>query len=213
MAGGPRRHRVRDVSHRQAARCRRHRPRRASTRISLYSIEKWNQPVPDTLFIFTTPKFTRAASSVPLRPRSTTIVGSEAPDFGLQDASGRVVTLSSLRGKVVVVDFWATWCPPCRALMPYLEKMQRKFASNGLVILGLDVGEGAKEVTAFAKQHSYTFTLLLGAEPDISAKYYVEAYPTTFVIDRVGRITFRDLGGNSPDKLRSAVQSALAVGH
>jgi thiol-disulfide isomerase/thioredoxin len=187
---------------------------KAATQISLYSIEKWNQPVPETLFIFTPPESARAASSVPLRPaRSTTIVGSEAPDFKLQDARGRPVTLSGLRGKVVVVDFWATWCPPCRALMPHLEKMQREFAKKGLVVLGLDVGEGADEVAEFAKQHSYTFTLVLGAEPDVSAEYYVEGYPTTFVIDRVGRITFRDLGGNSVDRLRSAVQSALAIAH
>ena len=113
--------------------------------------------------------------------------------------------------KPVVVDFWATWCGPCRAQMPLLQQLQSELAGQGLVVLGLDVGEDAGKVTEFAKRQSYTFTLLLGAEPDVSAKYYVEAYPTTFVVDRRGRIAFRELGGGSPDKLRSAVQTAIGA--
>jgi peroxiredoxin len=87
--------------------------------------------------------------------------------------------------------------------------MQTELAGKGLVVLGLDIGEDAGTVSAFAKKQSYTFALLMGTEPDTSARYYVEAYPTTFVVDRRGRIAFRELGGASPDKLRSAVQAAL----
>ena len=93
--------------------------------------------------------------------------------------------------------------------MPLLQQMHSALADKGLVVLGLDVGEDAEKVTAFASQQSYTFTLLLGAEPNVSARYFVEAYPTTFVVDRRGRIAFRELGGNSPEKLRSAVRAAL----
>ena len=93
--------------------------------------------------------------------------------------------------------------------MPILQQMQKELAGKGLVVLGLDIGEDAETVSAFAKRQSYTFALLLGAEPDISTRYYVEAYPTTFVVDRRGRIAYRELGGESPDKLRSAVQAAL----
>ena len=181
-----------------------------TTKIVLYSPVKWDQPIPDSLFTFTPPASARQVSAAAApEVRSSPIAGAEAPDFTLPDAGGRSVHLRDLRGKVLVVDFWATWCPPCRAQMPILQRMQTELASKGLVVLGLDIGEDAETVSAFAKRQSYTFALLLGAEPDVSAKYYVEAYPTTFVVDRRGRIAYRELGGSSPDKLRSAVQAAL----
>jgi len=181
-----------------------------ATEIVLYSPVKWDQPVPESLFTFTPPASARKVSAAATpEVRSSPIAGAEAPDFTLPDAGGHSVHLRDLRGKVLVVDFWATWCPPCRAQMPILQRMQTELASKGLVVLGLDIGEDAETVSAFAKRQSYTFALLLGAEPDVSAKYYVEAYPTTFVVDRRGRIAYRELGGNSPEKLRSAVQAAL----
>jgi peroxiredoxin/outer membrane lipoprotein-sorting protein len=185
-----------------------------TTQISLYSIVRWEQPVPDSLFAFTPPSAAREAAPTPeVEAKGSPIVGTSAPDFTLPDANGHPVNLHDLRGKVVVVDFWATWCPPCRAEMPLLQQMHNELADKGLVVLGLDVGEDAETVTAFAKQQSYTFTLLLGAEPNVSARYFVEAYPTTFVVDRRGRIVFRELGGDSTAKLRSAVQSAVGRGN
>jgi peroxiredoxin/outer membrane lipoprotein-sorting protein len=181
-----------------------------TTQIELYSIVKWNQPVPDSLFVFTPPSSAHAASGEPSEEvKGSPIVGTGAPDFTLPDVNGHPVNLHDLRGKVVVVDFWATWCGPCRAEMPLLEKLHSELAGKGLVVLGLNVGEDAETVTGFAKKQSCTFPLLLGAEPNVSARYFVEAYPTTFVVDRRGRIAFRDLGGESPDKLKAAVQAAL----
>ena len=81
-----------------------------------------------------------------------------------------------------------------------------------LVVLGLDVGEDAGAVEKFAREQSYSFPLLIGAEPDVAARYFVEAYPSTFVIDRLGHIVFRDLGGGDPAKLQAAVEKALG-GH
>jgi len=187
---------------------------KGTTQIVLYSIMKWNEEVPEMLFAFTPPESAHAASSVAARTaESTAIVGSEAPDFTLPDTGGQPINLRGLRGKVVIVDFWATWCPPCREMMPHLQQMHRALADKGLVILGLDVGEDAETVAGFAKRLSYTFPLLLGAEPDVAAKYYVESYPTTFVINRQGRIAFRNLGGGPADGLQSAVESALHTGH
>jgi len=139
------------------------------------------------------------------------MIGMEAPDFTLSDPSGKSVRLRDLRGKVVVVDFWATWCGPCRALMPHIQKMHEQWASKGLVVLGLDVGEDAATVAKFAKAQSYTFRLLLDAEPGVTGPYFVQAYPTTFVIDRSGRIAFRDMGSGQPGDLQAAVGKALSI--
>ena len=179
------------------------------TRIVLYSGAKWNQNEDPTLFAFDPSQFQSASSAKAPTPNSTAIVGLEAPDFTLQDASGKAVHLQDLRGKVVIVDFWATWCGPCRALMPHLQKMHQDLAGKGLVILGLDIGEDADDVTKFMRSESYTFPVLLGAEPDVSAKYYVEGYPTTFVVDRSGRIVFRAFSEDSSADLRKAVETAL----
>jgi len=110
---------------------------------------------------------------------------------------------------VIIVDFWATWCGPCRALMPHLQKMYLNWEKRGLVLLGLDVGEDAATVENFARSQGVHFPLLIGAEPDVSTRYFVEAYPSTFVIDRLGHIVYRDLGGGDVAKLQAAVDKAL----
>ena len=144
-----------------------------------------------------------------MNSEAVSMIGMEAPDFTLSDPSGGTVHLRDLRGKVVVVDFWATWCGPCRELMPHIQKMHEQLAAKGLAILGLDVGEDAATVAKFAKQQSYTFPLLLDAEPQIASRYFVQSYPTTFVIDRAGRIAFRGTAGN-PTDLQAAVENALS---
>lgn len=180
------------------------------TEIRLYTTVIWDRAMPESLFAFTPPASAKQVPSAPapaVRPYQ--LAGASAPDFALTDITGRKVALSGLRGHVVVLDFWATWCPPCRKAMPALQKMQDELGPKGLVVLGLDVGEEAAPVKVFAKEQQYTFTLLLGAEPDVTAKYFVEAYPTTFVVDRSGRIVFRALGGGGTADLRAAVEAAL----
>ena len=143
--------------------------------------------------------------------QGVSMIGMEAPDFTLSDLSGRTVHLRDLRGKVVVVDFWATWCGPCRKLMPHIQKMHEQLAAKGLTVLGLDVGEDAATVEKFAKERSYTFPLLLDAEPQVTSRYFVQSYPTTFVIDRAGRIAFRDMGSGDPTDVHAAVEKALST--
>ena len=94
-------------------------------------------------------------------------------------------------------------------LMPELQKLYQNLGKQGLVVLGLDVGEDADTVTQFARKQSYSFPLLLGAEPEVTARYYVESYPTTLVIDRQGRIVSRNRGVHRADELSGMVSDAL----
>ena len=180
-----------------------------SSHLVYYYISKWNQAVSDDVFVFT-PGSVRAVNSIrQQQTRSASQIGSEAPDFTLADTEGRQVHLKDLRGKVVVVDFWATWCPPCREQMPHLQQIHQQFSDKGVVVLGLDVGEDGPRVSQFARQSAYTFTLLLGSEPGVTELYFVDGFPTTLVVDRQGKIVYRAVGGQSPDTLRAAIQKAI----
>ena len=180
------------------------------TETTLYTNLSWNQHVPETTFAFSPPSLSEEAASTPSSaPLTATLIGAEAPDFTLQSIDGRRVSLRDFRGKVVIVDFWASWCPPCRAEMPYLEELQKRFAGKGLVVLGLDSGEDSQTVSQFAKEESYTFTLLLGGQPGAETSYYVGALPTTFIVNRQGKILYQNDGFGPPAELLSAVENAL----
>jgi thiol-disulfide isomerase/thioredoxin len=181
------------------------------TQIFWYSLEQRNQPVAAKLFSFAPSADAKEVASLGTADvTSSSVLGTLAPDFTLSDPAGHAYHLRDLRGKVVVIDFWASWCGPCRASMPYLQKLQTDYADRGVLVLGLDGGEDAQTVSDFAKRERYTFPLLLGGEPTVSSQYWVDAYPTTIVIDRNGRITYRDDGFDSPRPLIVAVQNALA---
>ena len=171
----------------------------------VYKVSSYAEETTETAFY-------EGESAAPvMKGETVSMIGMEAPDFTLSDPSGKPVHLRDLRGKVIVVDFWATWCGPCRALMPHIQQMHEQLASQGLIILGLDVGEDAATVAKFAKKQSYTFQLLLDAEPEVTSRYFVQSYPTTFVIDRAGRIAYRDMGGGGPTDLYAAVEKALSI--
>ncbi|SPQ00169.1 putative Thiol-disulfide oxidoreductase ResA [Candidatus Sulfobium mesophilum] len=113
-----------------------------------------------------------------------------APDFVLRDITGNKVQLSQYRGKIIVLEFWATWCPPCKATVPELIALQDKYAAKGLVVVGiaLDEGEGSQsKVSAFSKGHKINYPLLLGDE-NVSKSYGVFSIPATFLIGRDQKI-------------------------
>lgn len=124
------------------------------------------------------------------RPALAEAATSRAPDFTLKTTDGGAISLSSLRGKVVLLNFWATWCPPCRAEMPDLEALQRHYgADHEFVVLGVNNMEGADEVAAFAQRQGITFPLLLDADGRVGAKLFGVRYlPTSLIIDRDGYI-------------------------
>lgn len=119
-----------------------------------------------------------------------------APDFVLVDLEGRIASLRAFRGKVVLLSFWATWCPPCRQEMPDLARLKEAFGPDGLVVLTVatDAG-GAKTVGPRAGPLRVPSPALLDPTSSVASVYRVEALPTTFLIDREGRIVGRTVGG------------------
>jgi len=122
-------------------------------------------------------------------------VGS-APDFTATTLTGETVRLSDYRGQIVMLNFWATWCPPCRAEMPELEAVWRQYKDTGLVLLGVDQAESANVVAQFARGAlGVTFPILLDTNLAVRDQYAVRALPTTVFIDAAGRIQDVKVGG------------------
>jgi len=111
-----------------------------------------------------------------------------APNFTLKSRSGKNIKLSELRGQVVMINFWASWCGPCRKEMPLLEKLYKKYKSLGFVILGVNVDDKARQAESLLKQIDISFPILFDSDKKISAKYKVTAMPSSFFIDRDGKL-------------------------
>jgi peroxiredoxin len=118
----------------------------------------------------------------------------EAPDFTLEDLRGSQVSLKDFAGKVVFLNFWATWCGPCRVEMPSMEKLWQKFKEEAFVILAVDLREGKEEVSSFMKDYGLTFSVLLDSRGEVASMYAVRAIPTTYLLDSEGIIVGRALG-------------------
>lgn len=125
----------------------------------------------------------------------------KAQEFSLQDMDGKNWRLSELRGKVVLINFWATWCPPCRRELPSLERLWRLLGSENFVVLAIDVGEDADTVFAFtgALEPAPSFPVLLDRDSAVLRSWPVKGLPTTFVVDKAGRIVYRAVGGRNFD--------------
>ena len=114
-----------------------------------------------------------------------------APDFTLKGEDGKTYRLSDYRGKVVVLNFWATWCPPCRYEMPSMDRAWRKVKGENIAILAVNVGEDEDTVFAFTGHYPVTFPLPLDRDGRVIDKYPVVGLPTTFIIDPRGLVTHR----------------------
>ncbi len=121
-------------------------------------------------------------------------VGAQAPDFTLKDLNGQEVTLSNFRGQPVLINFWATWCPPCRLEKPFLERAYEKYKEEGFVILAVNMRESEATVQAFVEQSGTTFTILLDKSGMVVSLYRVYAAPTSFFVDKEGIIIDRYMG-------------------
>ena len=122
--------------------------------------------------------------------------GKIAKDFTLKDLKGNSVSLSDFKGKIVFLNFWATWCAPCRHEMPSMEKLHNKYKGGDLVVLAVSTDRKGEEVVKpFIDEHGYTLPILIDSASDVSDEYGVFALPTTFIIGRDGKIVEMIQGG------------------
>ncbi len=163
----------------------------------------------------------RATPPVPKRPpppdlkprRGLLAVGEAAPDWALKDAAGKEVRLSDLKGKVVLLDFWATWCPPCRKVMPEIEALHQKYKDKGVAVIGVSTFERRDPVegpAAYMKQQGFTYGLLVKGDA-VAQGYGVEAIPTIYVIGTDGRVAFRTKGvmPGDTEKIEKTIEHQL----
>jgi len=121
-------------------------------------------------------------------------IGKPAPSFELTDISGKPVSLSDFQGKPVVLNFWATWCAPCRFEMPYIQEVHDRWAEHGLIMLTVNIGESRSRVETFLQNNNLSLPVLLDLDAEVAERYNIQGIPTTYFIDGKGIIRDRQIG-------------------
>jgi thiol-disulfide isomerase/thioredoxin len=137
-------------------------------------------------------------------------LGSPAPDFTLKTPEGAPVQLSQLKGKPVFVNFWATWCGPCREEMPAMQELYERYADQGLVILAINMEEDAARVQRWINEGGSTFTFVLDSDGEQVKRYNVNAAPTSYFVGRDGVIRDLKLGQISRAEMQAKVEKLLS---
>jgi len=153
-----------------------------------------------------------AGPSTPARLSGKEVRGLDAPDFELQRLDGTTLKLSSLRGKAVVLNFWATWCGPCKIEMPWLTEFHKQYGPQGVEVIGIAMDDDTGKVAEFVKEVGATYTILLGTEAVGDAYGGVQFLPATFYIDRQGKVVDRVFGLVSRSEIEDNIKLALGPG-
>jgi cytochrome c biogenesis protein CcmG, thiol:disulfide interchange protein DsbE len=138
-------------------------------------------------------------------------VGNEALDFTLQTIRGQELSLSQFRGQPVLVNFFATWCGPCKSEMPALQAVYERYMPQGLVLLAIDMEESQADVTAFASSMGLSFPILLDSKGNIASQYGARSIPRTFFIDSTGVIRRVSIGAISEKELTSGIDELFKL--
>ncbi len=124
----------------------------------------------------------------------TATVGQAAPDFELQNLDGQSISLNDLKGKPVLINFWATRCRPCVSEMPYLQEIYNEWSGKGLMVLAINIGESSAKVKTFLQDNDLSLPVLLDTKLDVFRRYNIRWIPTTFFIDKDGIIQEKIIG-------------------
>jgi len=122
------------------------------------------------------------------------LVGQKAPEFSVKDINGNLVSISSLKGKVILLNFWATWCPPCAAEMPSMDRLYQSFKNRGLMIIGVSMDGSVSTVKSFIKKTPVSFIVVVDSKQIISRSYKAFMSPLTFIIDKRGVVVDKYFG-------------------
>lgn len=137
------------------------------------------------------------------------LAGAPAVSYDVKRTDGTPDSLARYRGSVVVMNLWATWCPPCKEEMPALEKLYRANKKRGLVVIGIDQGEGAAQAAAFAREHGITFPILVDDQQQYASSYRSVGLPTTVIVDRSGHVVRGIDGAQTLAQFEAAVAPVL----
>lgn len=143
------------------------------------------------------------------KPRASAS-GNLAPDFTVSDINGKKLSLSEFKGKVVLLDFWATWCAPCRAEIPHFVEMQEKYGPQGFQVVGISMDDDAKPVREFAREYKMNYPIAVGDDKLAESFGGVLGLPVNFIIDREGRIVKKFLGATEVSTFDEEVADLLA---
>ena len=153
---------------------------------------------------------TPSARSAPPEDAMNVPANVAAPNWELKDLDGKTVRSSDFRGKIVILDFWATWCEPCRAEIPGLVALQKEYAPQELVVIGASVDDSdVSTVKQFTEKLGMNYPVALADEQMQQTFGGIEAIPTTFIIDRTGRIVKKDFGFTSKDEFEQEIKPLL----
>ena len=171
------------------------------------SIAKTNSKVESKSKVSTTQNNTD--NNNPTKPTgiNPNVIKTKAINFKLKDLEGKELSLSDFKGKKIFLNFWATWCPPCRAEMPEMEKLYQETKDTDLVIIAVEIGEPLSTVKPFVNSNKYNFKVLLDSDQSVSLKYGISSIPTSFFIDIDGNIISKKIGAMNINQMKSYIKT------